>query len=71
VIDFTAERLKRKMMENEQHFRELAKRIVEAYHLHGEEGYHNAFFSAARGDADMRDMLVKFVQEEIQRGSNR
>jgi hypothetical protein len=71
IIDFTQERIKRRMMENEQHFRELAKRVVEAYKLHGDEGYHNAFFTACRGDREMADMLGKFVKEEIDKGMNR
>lgn len=71
VIDFKQARIKARLLENDQHFRQLAKRVVESYHLHGEEGYNNTFLTACQGDKDMAEILKVYVEKEINKGVNR
>lgn len=57
--------MKERELQNEQHLRGLAKKIVDAYKRFGEEAYYNAFLSASRGDKELTDILTKFVEEEL------
>lgn len=52
---------------NDQRARELAKKIVSAYLLHGEQGYVRAILSATRGDQAMWEYLEPFIREEAAR----
>lgn len=52
---------------DEFHLRVMAKRIVAAYHKHGEEGYHNAILSVTQGDSEFFDQLKPFIEEEAKK----
>lgn len=68
ILDFNEAKKRKSLLENEENFRQLAKKVVAAYHEHGEQAYYHAFISATRGDKEFGDILAKYIEEIVKDG---
>jgi hypothetical protein len=51
----------------EQRLRELAKKVVSAYKLHGDEAYYHALMSITGADMGFHKLFMPFVEKEMER----
>ena len=64
IIDFAAAK-KKALDSGSLEYRAVAKKIVAAYHEHGEDAYFNALLSVTQGDSKLMAELKPYLEAEI------